>query len=576
VNKEVDEESVALVLSELSERLLSGQAVTLDSAIAEFPEFEVDIRDLWGTLVVTDAVGRMRLEEAQKDVPLDKKDIPESTSIDGFLNQSKGQDDLPPVLPKTFGDFELLEELGRGGMGVVYRARQMSLNRIVALKLILRGSLASDDERIRFRSEAESVARLSHPNIVKVYQFSEMGNHQFLCMEYVEGQTLSQFLKPDTSAELIASILATVAEAIQYAHEQGVLHRDLKPSNILIDNEGVPHVVDFGLAKHNVSGTLASNNGKPLTRSGSILGTPAYMAPEAAGGTRGDVGVSSDVYSLGAILYYCLAHQAPFVAKTAVDTLLLVLEQEPLPPRAIRQNVNRDLEMVAMKCLQKPTDLRYHSAGALADDLYAFLNNESMLARSGQVADILARMFRETHQANVLENWGLLWMWHSLVLFMACIATDLVHWSHVDNSASGWRYFLLWSFGFGTWATVFWILRRRMGPVTFVERQIAHVWAGSLIAIGSLFLLEMYHGLPALLLAPMLGIISGMVFLIKAGMLSGTFYIQAVALFLTSIPMALFPDYGHTLFGFVSGCCFFFPGLKYYRQRLANEAKQLP
>lgn len=565
-------EEMAAALSQLSERLLGGEALSMDAAIAEFPQYQTDIRELWGTLIVADAVGRMRVEEVQQQL------VSDTNSLDGLLENTRvespfdASDELGDggSLPKTFGDFELLEELGRGGMGVVYRARQISLNRIVALKLILRGSLASAEERMRFRGEAESVARLNHPNIVKIYQFSERGNHQFLSMEYVAGQTLAEFIQshPGLHPDTIADIMIRVSEAIEYAHEQGVLHRDLKPSNILIDSDGIPHIVDFGLAKHRVSGSLASNTVNPLTRSGAILGTPAYMAPEAAGGSRGSAGIASDVYSLGAILYFCLAQQAPFVAKSAVDTLLLVLEQEPVPPRALRIHVNRDLEMVALKCLQKPTDLRYPSAAALADDLRAFINNESMSARSGQFGDVIARMFRETHHAGVLENWGLLWMWHSLVLFVACFATDLMHWGGIQDR---WKYFFLWSVGFGTWAIVFWILRRRMGPVTFVERQIAHVWAASLIAILALFLLENHYDQPVLELAPMLAVVSGMVFLIKAGTLSGTFYIQAAVLFLTAIPMTLLPDIGHTLFGLVSGCCFFFPGLKYYRQRLANQ-----
>ena len=410
---------------------------------------------------------------------------------------------------------------------------------------------------------------MDHPNIVKVFQFEEKDGHPFLCMEYVEGMTLPQYLQSEPSPERIAEIMRQVATGVQYAHEHGVLHRDLKPSNILLDRNGNPRIVDFGLAKHQMAEPALST--APLTRSGSILGTPAYMAPEAASGTRLAVGPASDIYSLGAILYYCLVGRGPFTGSSTLDTLLKVMEQEPVPPREIRATVDRDLEMVALKCLQKPMDLRYHSAGALADDLNAYLRSETMSARSGRLAEVLARTFRETHNAVVLENWGLLWMWHSLVLFIACFATDLMHWNGVN---AYWKYFLLWSVGFGTWASVFWVLRRRMGPVTFIERQIAHTWAASLIGIGSLFWLEMYWHMEVLKLAPLLGVISGMIFLIKAGMLSGAFYVQAIILFLTSIPMALFPDVAHTLFGLVSGLCFFVPGLKYYRQRLEKQAEE--
>lgn len=569
MNSESDDDDphlqrVAEVVAILSDRLAQGEALGLDQALREYPDCADDLKELWGTMVVTQSIGKMRVDEAvdQWFPAGDAADPPSDASTPILADQ------LPDQFPKRFGDFELLQELGRGGMGVVYLARQRSLNRIVALKLILRGGLASEDERQRFRGEAESVARLNHPNIVKVFQFSEKDGHQYLCMEYIEGMTLPEFLETRPSYEQIAEVLRQVAAGVQYAHQQGVLHRDLKPSNILLDRDGIPRIVDFGLAKYQVpEPSLAT---APLTRSGAILGTPAYMAPEAASGTREVVGPASDVYSLGAILYFCLVRQAPFVGISTLDTLLKVMEQEPVPPREIHPGVDRDLEMVALKCLQKPVDLRYHSARALADDLQAYLRSESMSARSGRLAEVIARTFRETHNAAVLENWGLLWMWHSLVLFIACFSTDLMQWNGVLEY---WKYFLLWSVGFGTWATVFWILRRRMGPVTFIERQIAHTWAASLIGIGSLFWLEMYWGYPALKLAPMLGIISGMIFLIKAGMLSGAFYVQAIVLFLTAIPMALFPDFAHTLFGFVSGLCFFIPGLKYYRQRLDKLAE---
>lgn len=555
---------VAEVVAILSDRLAAGEPLALADAVREFPECGADLKELWGTMVVTQSIGKMRVDEAAHQF------LPGEQSASSDSNPSAPilADQLPENFPKKFGEFDLLEELGRGGMGVVYRARQRSLNRIVALKLILRGTLASEDEKARFRSEAESVAKLNHPNIVKVFQFDEKDGHQFLCMEYVEGETLAQFLERQPSWDEIAEVMRQVATGIEYAHQQGVLHRDLKPSNILLDKDGVPRVVDFGLAKHQVAEPSIST--APLTQSGSILGTPAYMAPEAASGSRQLVGPASDVYSLGAIIYYCLTGQGPFVGTSTLDTLLKVMEQEPVPPRELDPDVDRDLEMVALKCLQKPMDLRYHSARALADDLQAYLRSETMSARSGRLGEVIARTFRETHNATVLENWGLLWMWHSLVLFIACVSTDLMQWNGIDQ---GWKYFLLWSVGFGTWALVFWILRRRMGPVTFVERQIAHTWAASLIGVASLFCLEMYWGMPVLKLAPLLGIISGMIFLIKAGMLSGAFYIQAIVMFLTAIPMAVFPSFAHTLFGIISGLCFFLPGLKYYRQRLEKMAE---
>jgi serine/threonine-protein kinase len=256
-----------------------------------------------------------------------------------------------------------------------------------------------------------------------------------------------------------------------------------------------------------------------------------------------------------------------------------VLEQDPLPPRLLNQTVDPDLEMIALKCLQKPADLRYASAAALEADLRAVLNHESPSVRSSQFTQILSRAFRETHHAGVLENWGLLWMWHALVLLGLSLLTN---WFQLSGVTSRLPYMGLWCVGLGIWAAIFWNLRRRSGPITFVERQIAHIWAGSMCADTGLYFVEWMLGLHVLELSPVLGLISGMVFLIKAGILSGMFYFQAVALFLTAIPMALFPmlsrkygipDLSLTLFGIVSGLCFFLPGLKYYRQRMQNHRK---
>jgi serine/threonine-protein kinase len=204
----------------------------------------------------------------------------------------------------------------------------------------------------------------------------------------------------------------------------------------------------------------------------------------------------------------------------------------------------------------------------LADDLDAYLRDEPISARSGRLSHIVARLFRETHHASILQNWGMLWMWHSLVLLVVCLLTNGLQAWGVTNR---WNYFLLWTAGLGAWSGVFWSLRQRMGPVTFVERQIAHIWAASMASIALLFPLEFVLGLPVLELSPVLGLSSGMVFLIKAGMLSGTFYIQAVALFLCSFAMAQWPRFAHAIFGFVSAACFFVPGWKYYRQRLRQN-----
>ena len=541
------DEQLAQLVSNLSDRAQRGEEVDLEEQCRQHPQFARDLRELWGVIIVAKAAGSA------------SRTSPPTVGSGGEFQSGSLQ------LPTRFGDYELLEELGRGGMGVVYRARQQSLDREVAVKMILRGQLASRADVERFEAEAQAAARLDHPGIVPVYNVGESDGRAFFSMKYVRGTTLAQRLAEGPLAPREAArILMAVARAIHFAHTRGVLHRDLKPSNILLDEQGEPHVTDFGLAKQ-------LTDAHSLTKSGAVLGTPAYMAPEQAAGQRGQVGPHSDVYSLGVILYHMLTGRPPFQAASPVDTVLMVLEQDPVPPRLLNPKADRDLEMICLRCLQKPTDLRYPSAAALADDLQAYLNDESISARSGRFAQIIAGWMRETHNAAVLENWGLLWMWHSLALLVACVLTNVLYRYRADV----WQpqyirvyFFLLWTAGLGTWAAVFWALRRRMGPVLFVERQIAHVWAASMVGIALLFPLEYWLDLPVLRLAPVLGIINGMVFLVKAGILSGAFYIQAAALFITAGLMALYPEYAHLIFGVVSAACFFFPGLKYYRQRL--------
>jgi len=481
-------------------------------------------------------------------------------------------------LPRHFGDYELVREIGRGGMGVVFEARQIGLGRTVALKMLLKQDWASASEIERFQKEAETAARLNHPHIVPVFEVGNCEGYFFFSMQYVKGKTLAERLRDGPiPPEEIARILIPVCEAVHAAHQQGLLHRDLKPSNILLDEQGHAYVSDFGLVKRIsseiVTASLSEDVQKSLTLSGEILGTPSYMSPEQASGSEKLYGPTMDVFSLGTILYSMLTGRPPFLATSPIETLKMVIEQDPLPPRYINTRVNRDLEMISLKCLQKPVDLRYCTPEELARDLRAYLENEPVSARSSRFRDVLSRAFRETHHVGILENWGLLWMWHSLVLLILCVVTNVFLWRKVDSRIP---YLTLWTLGLGLWVVIFWNLRRRAGPITFVERQIAHLWAGSIVGSVLLFLVEYTMKLPVLSLSPALGIISGMVFLGKAAMLSGKFYIHAVLLFLTSLAMAVMNSQEFVyrmdliLFGFVSAGTFFFPGLKSYRQRKAN------
>jgi tRNA A-37 threonylcarbamoyl transferase component Bud32 len=289
---------------------------------------------------------------------------------------------------RFFGDYELLEPIARGGMGVVYKARQRRLNRIVALKMILAGELASAEQIRRFYVEAEAAAKLDHPGIVPVFEVGQVGNQHFYSMAFVEGASVATPLKSGRyPPKLAAQIVAQVADAIHYAHQQGVIHRDLKPQNVLIDGQGRPRVTDFGLARN-----VAFDS--TLTASGQVMGTPSYMPPEQALGRVDSIGPAADIYSLGATLYHLITGEVPFRAATPMDTLLLVLESDPIPPRQLHSEIPRDLETICLKCLQKSPAQRFESARALAEDLRRFLANEPILARPVTRLERLAKWAR--------------------------------------------------------------------------------------------------------------------------------------------------------------------------------------
>ncbi len=296
------------------------------------------------------------------------------------------------------------------------------------------------------------------------------------------------------------------------------------------------------------------------------------MAPEQAGssafGRRVAVGPASDVYSLGAILYHMLTGRPPFQAATPVETILLTLEHDPIPPRSLNPRVNPDAEMIALKCLQKSPSLRYATAADLAVDLEAFLQGEPISARSTSLRALAARLLGETHHAPVLENWGLLWIYHGIALIVFFGATNALSLAGVTER---WPYFLIFTVGLCGWAAIFWALRRRGGPIRFVERQLAHVWGAGIVAINLVFVVEWLLGLPVLTLAPMIAVTNGMLFMIKGGILSGGYYLQAAVTFLTIFPMAAFPRFAPIIFGAIASACFLATGMKYRLRRLRSN-----
>jgi eukaryotic-like serine/threonine-protein kinase len=318
-----------------------------------------------------------------KTIALSPADLPTEAAAPTTAASS-----LPRI--RYFGDFELLEEIGSGGMGVVYKARQVNLNRLVALKMIRSGKFAGQSEVKRFQVEAEAAANLNHPDIVTIYEVGQHEGHHYLAMELVEGCTLAELIAKNRSAwdhSNAALLVAKVARAVHHAHAQGILHRDLKPGNILVDKMGEPHVADFGLARR-----LNTDSG--LTLEGDVMGTPSFMAPEQAAGKTKQLSAAADIYSLGAILYYLLTGRPPFVAESAMDIMVQVLEGEAIRPRTLSPSISADLEGICLRCLEKSPVQRYVSAAALAEDLERYLRGENVDAESRGIKSLLKQWIR--------------------------------------------------------------------------------------------------------------------------------------------------------------------------------------
>jgi WD40 repeat protein len=353
--------ALELIYNEVLLREERGEAPGLEEYVRRFPQFARQLEPLFE---VHGALQSGSLAE-----------LPATLTLLPVVASRIAGTAAPPGLPDVAG-YNVVRELGRGGMGVVYWAWQTGVNRLVALKMIKDAEFASESDRVRFRTEAEAVGRLHHQNIVPIFEVGEHRNQPFLTMEFVEGGTLAEKLAGTPQpARAAAQLLATLTDAMSYAHERGIIHRDLTPANVLLTAAGVPKIVDFGLAKILIGGTAMP------TQTGAIVGTPSYMAPEQAAGKSREVGPAVDIYALGAILYELLTGRPPFHAETSLETLLQVRYSEPVPPRRLVPSVPLDLETICLKCLQKDPLRRYASAEALASELRRFLAGQPILAR---------------------------------------------------------------------------------------------------------------------------------------------------------------------------------------------------
>jgi serine/threonine-protein kinase len=336
------------------------------------------------------------------------------------------------VLPTQIGNYEILDEIGRGGMGIVFRARHRDLQRVVALKVIRSGEFASAEETARFRAETEACARLQHPNIVPIYDVGEQAGLQYFTMALIDGPTLVERMQhEEMTTKEAARLVQKLALAIENAHDAGIIHRDLKPANILFNLGGEPYITDFGLAK--MAGT-----DEMLTTTGQIWGTPDYMAPEQATGRRSHIGESADVYSLGCLLYFSLTGQAPFHGPTPFDVLLQVLERDPPLPRQINRQVPAVLERICLRAMAKRVEDRYASAKQFADDLGKYLKDEPVA-------------WPEITWPQRLSAW---WRREPILVSHLCgiSATALIVSIAVVSRGSDFRYYVARMLLFGIWA----------------------------------------------------------------------------------------------------------------------------
>jgi serine/threonine protein kinase len=337
---------------------ISDSGCTPEEACGACPELLPEVRRRWEQMCAV---------EAQLDVLFPTPGL--NSDAETSAPWHAGAD-----LPRIPG-YEVDAILGRGGMGIVYKARHLRLNRFVALKMLIAGADAGPHERARFQREAEAVASLRHANIVQVYDVGDHEGWPYFTMELVDAGSLAHALAGTPQPALLAAaLLTTLAEAVQVAHQAGIVHRDLKPANILLTADGTPKVADFGLARH-------FDDEPALTLSGTRIGTPSYMAPEQVVGTAGTIGPATDIYALGALLYEMLTGRPPFRGETATETERQVIAEEPVPPARLNPKVPRDLETICLKCLNKDPEWRYASAAALADDLRRFEEGRPIQAR---------------------------------------------------------------------------------------------------------------------------------------------------------------------------------------------------
>jgi serine/threonine-protein kinase len=522
-----------LIYQEVLLREELGEAPGLAEYQTRFPQFAAQLQALFEVHQVIATADLLGAANEDANAAADPAFSAEVTLTDLPGAPRRSSPSTATRLPAIPG-YEILGELGCGGMGKVYKARQAGVNRVTALKVVLAGLHASPEERERFRIEAEAAARVQHPHVVQIYEVGEHDGHHYLALEFVEGGSLAQKingtpLPPRRAAELLAQL----ADGVHEAHQRGVVHRDLKPANVLLTAAGLPKITDFGLAKR-LDADFAH------TQTGAILGTPSYMAPEQAEGRSKDVGPATDVYALGAMLYELLTGRPPFRAATLWETVEQVRSQEPAPPRLLQPGTPRDLETICLKCLQKEPDRRYRSAQELRDDLRRFLDGEPIHARSINVLERLGRTLDRTQFVGDFRAWGNLVIFFGPVGFLAHLGVYL---SSLPNAP--WRVGLALPFvSYCVFlATILWRRpSRAWWPASPAVRQFWSIMLGNVAGVAAVtaacrYFVGPQEPLHELAPYPFWAVICGTTFFSLGGALWGRFYLLAVAHFLTAALM---------------------------------------
>ena len=442
---------------------------------------------------------------------------------------------------QTIGSYQVISELARGGMGVVYRAKQNELHRDVAIKVISTGVLAGDEERQRFRQEAEAVAKLDHPGIIAIYDIGQWNGHEYYSMPLIEGPSLNQFVGDlSLSQEDVARMVRDIARAVGQAHQVGIVHRDLKPENVLIKENDCPVVVDFGLAKW-------QRDGATLTRTGQLLGTPHYMSPEQARAAD-DVGASADIYSLGAILFALLTGVPPHQGENTAEILNSVLCDDPFPPRSHDPGIARDLDAICMQAMSREPERRYQSGTELADELDRFLDGEPVSAgnRKNLFRNLASAFNKDTHGKQFQP-------WHTTLMILGSIifATHLTIFGLIQLGAPHvLAYWVPRALMFLSIAgTIYHVRGGTISPRRNAERPVWSIWIGYLSALAVINVLIMISDVPQVTMFPLACALSGFAFIAMAGHIWAGSALIGVVFFLMS-PLAIwYPEFSPLMFG---------------------------